>query len=45
MKQPSSYLKLRILTAIDYAEGKTLEAKIKSVADQEFIGSWTISFL
>lgn len=37
MKHPSSYLKLRILTAIDYAPGKTREQRIKAVAKQEFM--------
>jgi putative transposase len=37
MKYPSSYLKLRILTAVDYAEGKTMREKIKTVSEQEFM--------
>jgi len=37
MKQPSSYLKLRMLTAIDYAKGKTIRKRIKEVAKQEFL--------
>ncbi len=37
MKNPSSYLKIRVLAAIDYAEGKTHNAKIKNVANQTFI--------
>ncbi|MCP4271550.1 MAG: transposase [Gammaproteobacteria bacterium] len=36
MKQPSAYLKMRILGAIDTAEGKTHEERIKSVADLTF---------
>ncbi len=36
MKQPSSYLKMRILGAIDYAEGKTITERIKTVAAQTF---------
>ncbi len=37
MKHPSSYLKLRVLTAIDYAEGKTLRQRIKAVANCEYM--------
>ncbi len=37
MKQPSSYLKIRILGAIDYAEEKTIVARVKNVATQTFI--------
>lgn len=37
MKHPSSYLKLRVLAAIDYAEGKTHNAKIRNVANQTFL--------
>ena len=37
MKNASSYLKLRVLAAIDYAEGKTLQAKIQNVSRQEFL--------
>jgi hypothetical protein len=31
MKQPSAYLKMRVLGAIDTAEGKTHEERIKNV--------------
>lgn len=37
MKNASSYLKIRVLAAIDYAEGKTLQAKIQNVAKQDFV--------
>lgn len=37
MKQPSSYLKMRILGAIDYAEGKSITQRIKNIATQTFI--------
>lgn len=37
MKQPSSYLKLRVLTAIDYAKGKTIRERIMQVAGQDFM--------
>ena len=37
MKYPSSYLKLRVLTAIDYAEGETIRERIKAVASQDFM--------
>ncbi len=37
MKLPSSYLKMRILGAIDYAEGKTITARIKNISTQIFI--------
>jgi putative transposase len=37
MKQPSSYLKLRVLGAIEYAKGKTIRDRIKNVSKQEFI--------
>ncbi|MCP4373180.1 MAG: helix-turn-helix domain-containing protein [Deltaproteobacteria bacterium] len=36
MKQPSAYLKMRILGAIDIAEGKTREERIKNVARLTF---------
>ncbi len=36
MKQPSAYLKMRILGAIDTAEGKTHEERIKNVARLTF---------
>ena len=36
MKQPSAYLKMRILGAIDTAEGKTHEERIKNVANLIF---------
>lgn len=37
MKQPSSYLKMRILGAIDYADGKSIGQRIKNIAMQTFI--------
>lgn len=37
MKQPSSYLKLRILTAIEYAKGNTIRERIKETASQVFM--------
>jgi transposase InsO family protein len=36
MKQPSAYLKMRVLGAIDIAEGKTHEERIKNVACLSF---------
>ena len=36
MKKPSSYLKMRVLGAIDMAEGKTSAARIKKVAEMPF---------
>lgn len=36
MKVPSSYLKMRILGAIDYAEGKCIASRIKNLATQTF---------
>ena len=37
MKRPSPYLRLRVLGAIEYAEGKTIQQRIKSVSEQTFI--------
>lgn len=37
MKQPSSYLRMRILGAIDYAEGKSIAQRIKNLSGQTFI--------
>lgn len=37
MKQPTSYLKMRILGAVDYADGKTIAMRIKNLAAQTFI--------
>jgi putative transposase len=37
MKTPSSYLKLRILGAVDYAAGKTIRERIRNISKQEFI--------
>ncbi len=37
MKHPSSYLKLRVLTAVEYAEGKTIRERIKAVSTQQFL--------
>lgn len=36
MKQPSNYLKMRVLGAIDIASGKTCIARVKAVADLTF---------
>jgi transposase InsO family protein len=36
MKQPTSYLKMRILGAIDYANGKSIAERIKTIAAQTF---------
>ncbi len=36
MKQPSAYLKMRILGAVDTAEGKTHEERLKNVARLTF---------
>lgn len=36
MKNPTSYLKMRVLGAIDYAEGKTIAQRIKNLATQTF---------
>ena len=37
MKSPSSYLKMRVLGAIDNAEGKTIKERIKNTAKMTFI--------
>lgn len=37
MKQPSSYLKMRVLGAIDMAEGKTSIERIKRVSEMTFV--------
>lgn len=37
MKTPTPYLKMRILGAIDYAEGKSISQRIKNLATQSFI--------
>ena len=36
MKQPSAYLKMRILGAIDYADGKSITQRIRNLAAQSF---------
>jgi hypothetical protein len=36
MKNPTPYLKMRILGAIEYAKGKTIRERIKDVAHQTF---------
>lgn len=36
MKHPTSYLKMRILGAIDYADGKTIAQRIRNLAGQTF---------
>ncbi len=36
MKQPTAYFKMRILGAIDYAEGKSIKERIVNVASQVF---------
>ncbi|MBZ0166315.1 MAG: DDE-type integrase/transposase/recombinase [Candidatus Omnitrophica bacterium] len=37
MKNPSAYLKMKILGAIDYAEGKSIAQRIKTISEQTFI--------
>jgi transposase InsO family protein len=37
MKTPSVYLKMRVLGAIDYAQGKSIRDRIKKVAELSFI--------
>lgn len=37
MKNPSAYLKMRVLGAIDYAKGKTLSERILDVAQTQFM--------
>jgi len=37
MKHPSSYLKMRIMGAIDYAPGKSIKERITNVAAQTFV--------
>lgn len=37
MKRPSSYLKMRVLGAIDNAEGKTIRERIKNTAKMSFL--------
>lgn len=37
MKNPSSYLKMRVMGAIDYAPGRTITERIKSAASQMFV--------
>lgn len=37
MKSPSSYLKMRVLGAIDLAEGKTMQERYEKVAEMTFI--------
>jgi len=37
MKQPSAYLKMRILGGIDYAQGKSITQRIKNISSQTFI--------
>jgi putative transposase len=37
MKNPSSYLKLRVLGAIEYAQGGTIRERIRKVADEQFL--------
>lgn len=36
MKNPTPYLKMRVLGAIDYAEGKTIQSRIKKVSEMTF---------
>ena len=36
MKNPSEYLKMRVLAAIDMAEGKTITARIRAVSEMTF---------
>jgi len=37
MKHPSSYLKIRVMGAIDYAPGKSIQERIMNVAGQTFV--------
>lgn len=37
MKNPSSYLKMRVMGAIDYAPGKTIKERIQHAAGQTFV--------
>lgn len=37
MKNPSSYLKMRVMGAIDYAPGKSIKERIMNVAGQTFV--------
>ena len=37
MKHPSSYLKMKILGAIEYAKGKTIKERIQDVAAMTFV--------
>src|ERR1700735_3157140 len=36
MRNPTPYLKMRVLGAIDMAEGKTIQARIKTVSQMTF---------
>ena len=36
MRNPTPYLKMRVLGAIDMAEGKTIQARIKAVSLMTF---------
>jgi hypothetical protein len=36
MKRISVYLKMQVLSAIDYADGKSREARIKKIAAMKF---------
>ncbi|MBN2899786.1 MAG: DDE-type integrase/transposase/recombinase [Clostridia bacterium] len=37
MKRPSTYLKLRVLGAIDYAQGKSIRDRIRKISETDFI--------
>jgi hypothetical protein len=36
MRNPTPYLKMRVLGAIDMAEGNTIQARIKAVSQMSF---------
>ena len=36
MENPSSYLKMRVLGAIDLAEGRTMQERLKKVSEMTF---------
>ncbi len=40
MKQPSSYLKMRVLGAIESAPGKTQQERVENVAQMVFIDEY-----
>ena len=36
MKRPSAYLKMKVLGAIEFAEGNTVRQRVKAVSEQSF---------